>query len=158
MEKFLQNTKSLGILETSLSEVFNGTGVEYYIVGSQLIDNIKSNDIDVLLCYDDPINIAELRATRKVIWQKMNADGLRYNLIFNFKADNTKLKSDYLYYDIINKDSSKVDYKTMGEKDYTALKLHLRKTLPFRSKFYKSIIKSKEVTPRVTELLNMIKQ
>lgn len=161
--KIFMMKDKLKLLKKTLDDVFKDTSVEYFIVGSQMIDNVESHDVDVLLTFDFSMNIAELRMVRKVIWSLMSADrsgtdsdGYRYNLIPNFKKDNVKLKTDFLFYDFKTKEEKKADKEKLSEQEYDDLKLHLRTTLPFRKQYYKSIIPSKESTAFLSQISKVI--
>jgi len=131
-------------MKKQIEKIF--TNQDCYIVGSWNIKGIESNDIDILVLFDEPITITQLQAYRK----ELKKLGEEYQLIPNFKKDNKNLTKEFPYYNIKTGEKSEVKRKDLTDEEYDVLKNRLYSTLSKRQKFFDSLIddraKQKELT------------
>ena len=110
-----------------------------YFIGSFCIDNVEKSDIDILVLFDNPIDVTTLRTRR----EQISLVDDRLQLMCCFKSDEKDLKT-IPYISMQNtKDKKIVNRKDFTEKSYQDYKSELCTHLWKKRKFNKAIIKDK---------------
>ncbi len=107
-----------------------------FIVGSCVIDNVESADVDVLVLIDEFITAERIREIRRNFYAICHKP--EYALILNRADDNTKLKELFPYYDLKTDDHKYADKDTMTVEEYDILKMRLYNTSLKSKRYYKT--------------------
>ena len=108
-----------------------------FVVGSCTIENVISNDIDILVLVDRLITKKELNDIRDKFYEICPQP--KYSLIFNLVKDNKKIKDTFPYYDLKTDDYKYADKDKMTSDEYDILKMRLFSTRFRAKRFYKTI-------------------
>ena len=109
--------------------------LQCFIVGSRTIENVKSNDVDVLVLVESPLSKEETKSMRRTFYAICPKG--EYSLVFNWAKDNTRLKELFPYYDLKTDDHKYVDRDKMTFEEYDILKMRLYNTRFKAKRFYK---------------------